>query len=120
MITSPPQVKDRGLGGFVLSREYRKLRLTVQELELGTLRQITPARFAAIERRLEVVGNREPEELATAATFDASNIPDGTMLDFAPSFVDDMAACIRGDGKPLNDDEFEQLLRACGISDNPR
>ena len=84
------------------------------------MRQITPDQIAEIERRLEVVGNREPEELETAATFDASGIPNGTMLDFAPSFVDDMAACIRGDGKPLDDHEFEQLLRACGISDNPR
>jgi hypothetical protein len=80
-----------------------------------SIRQITPTQFAEIERRLEVVGGVEAP-VNSAAVFDASGIPDGTMLDFAPSFVDDMAACIRRDGKPLDEHEFEQLLRACGIS----
>jgi hypothetical protein len=83
-----------------------------------SMRQITPAQFAEIERRLEVMGEVEPP-VKSAAVFDASGIPEGTTFDFSPSFFDDMARCIRGDGKPLDDSEFEQLLRYCGISEKP-
>src|SRR5687767_4772400 len=117
MIASIPQVKDRGPSGFVLSREYHKLRLTVQEFELGTLRQITPTQLAEIERRFESVGNRKAGEYESGARFDASGIPDGTMIECVPTFIDAMAACIRRDGEMLNDDDFEQLLRDYGLSE---
>jgi hypothetical protein len=71
---------------------------------LGILRQITPAQLAEIERRLEAVGDRGLEAPGkSAATFDTSGIPDGTMIECVPMFVDVIAAHIRSDGETLNE-----------------
>jgi hypothetical protein len=75
-----------------------------QEFRLGILRQITPAQLAEIERRLEAVGDRGLEAPGkSAATFDTSGIPDGTMIECVPMFVDVIAAHIRSDGETLNE-----------------